>query len=160
MGMPIKKHTSMVASRVKISMVCLAGSVERCDFEVVSYRIGGRAEKNTLDDEEQQAHAADRNCQVGDADRQERKVRDGVVPGHFDKPAAPDDHEERNQRHQQLNEKIEQGAESRRQHVGKVGNVHVQVEPISSGGSNEREHESDAADDDAEEIEVVHRSAK
>src|SRR6266550_8379242 len=98
MGMPMRKQTSMVASRMKISMLrLLPGSVERHSFGSARQRIRGRPEENALDDEQQQADSTDRNRQVGDADRQEREIRDGIVPGHFDQPAAPADHEGRDQ---------------------------------------------------------------
>jgi hypothetical protein len=63
------------------------------------------------------------------------------VPGHLDQPAAPADHEYRDQRHQQLDDEIEQGAEPGRQLVGEVGNAHVQVEPVTRGRADEGQHD-------------------
>ena len=70
---------------------------------------------------------------ISDADRQERKIGDGIVPGHLHKPAAPDDHEDRDQRHQQLDEEVEQPAVNAGQLVGEEGDIHVQVEPVAGG---------------------------
>src|SRR4029077_10234003 len=111
--MPIRKQTSIVARRMKISMMA-PRSVD-WDFPVLTDRVRRNAEEYPLDDEEQQAHPADRNRQVSDANRQEQKIGDRIVPGYFDQPAAPDDHEDRNQCHQHLNGEVEQVAESRRQ---------------------------------------------
>src|ERR1700692_1926629 len=191
--MPMRKHTSMVASRMKISMDVPMRSVERRDVVVVQQQIGWRSESDPLDDEKQQANAADRNRQIGDADREERKIRDRVVPGYLDQPLAPHDHEDRDQRHQQLNHQIEQLAEFVWQLIGGVGDVHVQVEPIRRGRPDEGQHDGQehrhrfgpgcravehvtrehrpgddgrdqhqrhAADDDAHEIEIIHRPAK
>src|ERR1700687_285025 len=102
MGMPMRKQISMVASRMKISMDCLSRSVEWRNFGGVRPRIGRGPKENPLDNEEQQANPADRNRQIGDADRQERKIRDGVVPGHVDQSAAPPVHEYCAQRHSEL----------------------------------------------------------
>ena len=68
--------------------------------------IGRNTEEYPLDDEEQETDAADRDRQIGDADRKEREVGDRVVPGHFDQPLAPDDHEQRDQGHQELHEDV------------------------------------------------------
>ena len=81
-------------------------------------RIGRHAQKNALDDEKQQADAADRDRQIRDTHRKEREIRDGIVPGHLDQQGTPDDHEHRDQRHQQLNQQIEQTSISGRQLIG------------------------------------------
>src|ERR1700761_4190055 len=113
--MPIRKQKIMVASRTKMSMArSLSRSVERHGFAMRWNRIGRRAEPDPFDDEQQETDAADRNRQGGDADRQEREVRDGVVPGQLDQAFAPDDHEQRNQRHHELDEQFKQLAEWRR----------------------------------------------
>jgi len=57
-GMPIRKHTSIVASRMKISMRVPFRIVDR-DFPVLSKRVRRRAKENPLDDEEQKANPAD-----------------------------------------------------------------------------------------------------
>ena len=106
-------------------------------------RVGRRAEEHAFDDEEQQADAADRDRQIGDADRQEREIGDGVVPGHLDQPLAPDDHEQRDQRHQQLHEDIEHPLPARRQAFGEIGDVHVQVEPVAGRGADEGQHDGE-----------------
>src|SRR6266852_3171445 len=103
--MPIKKQIAMVASRMKMSMISL--SLERSGFRMMRDRIGRQSQEDPLDNEEQKARPADRDRQIGDADRQERKIGDGVVPGHLDQPLAPDDHEGRDQRHQELDNKVE-----------------------------------------------------
>src|SRR6516162_7916705 len=126
--MPMTKQVSMVASRTKISM-CRPSSLERRGFAacLAMLRDGviRRAEENPLDDEEQEADAADGNRQIGNADRQEGEIGDRVVPGHLDQPFAPHDHEECDQRHQELNEKIEWFLKSARQLIGKISDVHV-----------------------------------
>src|SRR6202142_3257343 len=136
--MPIRKQASMVASRTKISMSASSvGLLERGGCGVLSDRMGRCPEKNPFDDEKQQANAADRDRQIGDAYRQEGKIPDRIMPGHFDKPLPPDDHEYRNQGHQKLNDEIECVTKSSRQLVCEVGYVHVQVKPVGRGRADE-----------------------
>src|ERR1700733_11724834 len=132
--MPIRKQTIMVARRMKISMArFLQPLLERRGFamggEAFMRRdwIGRGAEPYPLDDEQQQAHAADWNRQICDAHRQEGEVRDRVVPGHLDQTLAPYDHEKRNQRHQELHQEIEQFTKWLRRLIGEIADVHMQV---------------------------------
>src|ERR1700753_2464845 len=124
--MPIRKQKIMVASRMKISMVRFpqslferrgfadVGGAVRVDTVMRRNRIGRGAKPDALDDEQEKANAADRNRQIGNADRQERESRKRVVPGHFDEAFAPHDHEERDQRHEELYQQVEKLANQRR----------------------------------------------
>jgi hypothetical protein len=58
------------------------------------HRRGRLADKEPLDDEEQGNDTADRDRQIGHADRQLRELRDRLMPGGSDEPGAPDDHEQ------------------------------------------------------------------
>ena len=140
--MPIRKQITMVPSRMKMSMLSAVQSKEtssRCCAD----RVDWRTEEHAFDDEEEEADAADRDRQVGDADRQEREIGDGVVPGHLDQPLAVDDHEQRDQRHQQLHENIEHPLPAPWQAFGEIGDVHVQVEPVAGRGADESEHDGE-----------------
>jgi hypothetical protein len=106
-------------------------------------RISWRAQEDALDDEEQEARAADRDRQIGDADREEGEVGDGVVPGHLDQFLAPYGHEARDQRHQKLDKKIEQPLAPRRQLFGEIRDVHVQIEPVSRRRADEGQHDGE-----------------
>src|SRR4029077_4718028 len=119
MGMPMTKQIAIVASRMKMSIgLPFTGSLERRGFRMLWYGLGRAPEKDAFDDEEQEKDPADRYRQIGDADREERKIGDAVVPGPFDQPLAPDDHEDRDQRHQELDDEIEQFSPGLRQLVG------------------------------------------
>src|SRR6266481_4875351 len=98
--MPITKQTSIVPSRMRMSIgLSFSRSFERRGFRVLRKRIGWEPKENALDDEQQQAGTADRDRQIGEPDRQEREIGNGVVPGDFDEPLASDDHEDRNYCH-------------------------------------------------------------
>ena len=46
-------------------------------------------------------------------------------------------------RHQELHEEIEQPSSERRQLVGEVGDVHVQVEPVAGRRADEGQHDGE-----------------
>src|SRR5215471_6248556 len=103
--MPMTKHANMVASRTKISIVAPRSpqnvfvlmifsenrpplfGIMRCLFEChgsavfAPHWLWRRSNNKSLDHEQEQNRAADRDRQVGHPDRERRKIGDGILPG-------------------------------------------------------------------------------
>src|SRR5882672_2062188 len=80
MGTPLAKQMNSVARRIRISIGRLSrdsvGPGRRACHDGVAPRR--RADRQTLDDKEQERHSADGDRQIGDTDGKERKFRDAL----------------------------------------------------------------------------------
>src|SRR5262249_6650522 len=98
--MPMTKQASMVARRMKISIVLPSPALlECCGGMFGTRRPWRRSDSEPFENKQQEDRTADRDRQGGYANRQRGKIRDRILPGCRDELDAPIDHEQRDQGH-------------------------------------------------------------
>src|SRR5580704_14606018 len=119
----MKKQKNIVMSRTATSMVLsvrLDRSIKRDDDAL---GLARHAESQAFDDKEQERRAADRDRQIGHADRQRWKIGDAVLPGGRDQLFTVNDHEQSHGRDQKLGQKLREPAQLRRKHLNEERHV-------------------------------------